>query len=544
MSQTSTGNSSSRWGIGIGVHDIVVLIAFYSLLVVQAPSFANDPGLGWHLRTGEWIWNKGSIPLLDPFLAAPNPRPWVSDQWLSDLVLWAFYSFGGWPFLYASFAVIYAAIHLMFLYAGVSRASVTAISATLACIVSFKIGQIHFVARPVVFGFLVFSVVLLFWRQFMGLLRAPLERLKSRGFELLVILPVIFAFWANLHPSFVLGLIFIAASLVGVALDSWLLRDPELGEDVAPFLKWGILILFVSAAATLLNPYFYELHLSILSLGKSSFFMRYHQEWLSPDFLEPEGLFTYLTVAIFILSLVISDSLRARMGLRVLLPLLLFLLLGLRAQRVLPFYAMVAAFPLAEAIVHLGRGEWVSRLARNKWWVDRLAAIEFREFTTQRGIPCFFVIACLVLGDSLWNGRTLLYNGPYGPDPKRYPYTAVEVLRDLAAPSEPLVVAAPAAWGGFIAFAGGGQLKPVIDDRNTLLGESFYKEYDSLLVASKDWPSFITGLGATHLAWPVQSEFAQTIKREGRAYLVHEDEVAIVFDLRSEFLVADGNEQQ
>jgi hypothetical protein len=458
--------------------------------------------------------------------------------------MWALFSFGGWPFLYAAFAIIYGATHLMFLYAGVSRSSVTAISATLAVIVSFKIGQIHFVARPVIFGFLVFSLVLLFWQQFMGMLRAPLERLKSRGFELLIILPVVFAFWANLHPSFILGLLFMALSLIGVALDAWVLRDPELGDDVRPFLKWGGLILLGSAAATLLNPYFYELHLSILSLGDSSFFMRYHQEWLSPDFLEPEGFFTFLTVAIFLVSLVVSDSLRLRLGLRVLLPLLIFLLLGLRAQRILPFYAMLAAFPLAEAIVHLGRGEWVTRLALNKWLVERFAAIEFREFTTQRGIPCFFVIASLLVCDSLWNNKTLIYDGPYGPEAKRYPYTTVEVLRDLASPSEPLVVAAPAAWGGFITFAGGGDLKAVIDDRNTLLGESFYKDYDSLIVASKNWSRFVTGLGATHLAWPAQSEFAKTIKREGRAYLVHEDEVAIVFDLRSEFLVADGNEQQ
>ena len=32
-------------------------------------------------------------------------------------------------------------------------------------------------------------------------------------------------------------------------------------------------------------------------------------------------------------------------------------------------------------------------------------------------------------------------------------------------------------WGGFITWAGNGDLKPVIDDRNTLLGEQPYRDY-------------------------------------------------------------------
>jgi hypothetical protein len=43
--------------------------------------------------------------------------------------------------------------------------------------------------------------------------------------------------------------------------------------------------------------------------------------------------------------------------------------------------------------------------------------------------------------------------------------------------SNPVAVAVSPNWGGFIAFHGEGQVKPIIDDRNSLLGVDAYKDY-------------------------------------------------------------------
>jgi len=55
-----------------------------------------------------------------------------------------------------------------------------------------------------------------------------------------------------------------------------------------PVLKlFGLFVL--CCGATFINPYGYDLHSSILSLGRSDYFMNYHNEWLSPDIFTADG---------------------------------------------------------------------------------------------------------------------------------------------------------------------------------------------------------------------------------------------------------------
>lgn len=51
----------------------------------------------------------------------------------------------------------------------------------------------------------------------------------------------------------------------------------------------SLVLLMLCILATIINPYGIKLHLSILSLAQSDFFLNYHSEWLSLDFKSLEG---------------------------------------------------------------------------------------------------------------------------------------------------------------------------------------------------------------------------------------------------------------
>ena len=93
------------------------------------------------------------------FRSGIEARPWLIDQWLADLFLYSGYSAGGWPLLYALLLVAYLLTYFFVLYRGAVELTGLRILSCLAAVYAFKIGQIHFILRPVLFSFLFFSIV-------------------------------------------------------------------------------------------------------------------------------------------------------------------------------------------------------------------------------------------------------------------------------------------------------------------------------------------------------------------------------------------------
>jgi hypothetical protein len=68
-------------------------IAWILLFVTAALTYA-DPDLWGHVRFGQDILTTGSLPSLDPY-SFTQDRPWVNHEWLSEIVMAAFYQRGG-----------------------------------------------------------------------------------------------------------------------------------------------------------------------------------------------------------------------------------------------------------------------------------------------------------------------------------------------------------------------------------------------------------------------------------------------------------------
>lgn len=488
------------------------------LLVLFAPAFlkyggfADDPGVGWHLRTGEWVVQNGGAPTTDPFLAGPA-RAWVSDQWLSDALFWSVYDAGGWWALYALLTALFLFIFFAPVYRTASHASGALIAGAFAALTALKLSTIHFILRPVMVGFLFFAITFAICSRVAVKMGDDPEYAKTGMLKLLFVLPLIFGLWANFHPSFILG--FILLGTLGLA---FLLEPFFFGADSPPHRRAVGNVVGVGVfcfVATLLNPYGIGLHESIFSLMGSDFFARFNSEWFSPDFLEGSAQLA-LMAYVLIFGVRYLNQGGERMRLFEFGALLAFTIGYLRSVRLLPFLSIVLAVPVALAVRDLGRLEFVQRfelLAPVRRFLERAEAWESRSSRGAVGL-----LAVVVVLASGW-----LPVDKFGPT-DRYPHAAIEHLRGLE--GDVALYASPNA-GGFITWAGGGEVRAIVDDRNTMLGEQIYRENQSVTWLEGDWLSLVRKSGATHLMTHVGS----TTDHGCRSQLAveYEDETFVVF---------------
>jgi hypothetical protein len=509
----------------IGLFDVFALVALYSLICLQMPKFADDPGVGWHLASGDWILGHKSIPMTDPFLSAPFLRPWVSDQWLSDVIFSLLFSAGSWQLVYALITVVFVLTFLVILYRGVSRITGSAFAPCVAVLIAFKTSQIHFILRPVVLAFFFFSILYVTIARF-----DQNSGQRDRSFlSLALAIAVLFVLWANCHPSFVLGIALLAALTIGLIVDRYLFGSSATSLTK---IKQAIGLTVIAVCATFINPWGIALHQSILSLAQSDFFMNFHMEWRSPDFKNYEGVLFEFSILVLILASFVANKAWRWSGFY-LVSVLLFAHLGLRSVRVLPFFSIVAAIPLAYSLESFGMSKiwkWHASLARLR---KAFAFVECREKSCAGGVV-ILSIACTLLVTLTFFGRGIpFYPGGYGPSAQTYPYQAITFLSTQTQKSGPAVVAASPDLGGFITFFGAGKLKPVIDDRNTLLGEGFYKSFFDNIKLGGRWRDWLSCAEVSFLVLGNETSLTTYLKETAALPLANSDNLVSIFGVKS-----------
>lgn len=460
------------------------LIIFYltSLLVFnQYSGFADDPGVGWHLKTGELIWESLKIPRTDPFLQSIAPREWVSDQWLSDLAIYLSHAAGGWKAVYLFLTIIFLAAFLVIPLQLLHKEGVSQLAALTAVLFTFQMAEVHFILRPVVISFLLFSLV---YRKFIA---TPLPAALSK---IWLPLAAIFLVWCNLHPSFFLGLLLCAY-----------------GALSAKFTLSAIAGLIFCVAATFINPYGYRLHESILKLAGSATFMSLHEEWKPLAVSSYEGL---LAALVLIIGTIGFLSKRRAIKPFAWLTFFSFGILIFKSVRFLPYFSIAALLPVAKTL-------------------DLLIVTKFKVLSDilppMRGALMIAIIALLNLFP--------FYEGAYGPSSEVYPYGCMNELRERLPDGERYVVLAHPNWGGFITLTAGKQnIKAIIDDRNTLLGEEAYREFFAVARSMASLRDYITEMGVSHILVAPNGPLAEMLIAN-RAELIHNCEIGLLFSAPS-----------
>lgn len=162
-----------------------------------------SPDLWWLLADGRWMVEHGSIPLHDPFSWSAAGAPWHNDQWLTALLAYWLYSWGGLSLLHLAKALILTLTLLLLLDTGRRlQAPSYPLGLCLALGLTWLCGEgrFFFDVRAYLFSYLGLALL---WRWLQLESRLDLRKLA-----------VLFALWANLHGGVSSGLLLLGLELV------------------------------------------------------------------------------------------------------------------------------------------------------------------------------------------------------------------------------------------------------------------------------------------------------------------------------------------
>lgn len=234
---------------------MVALIAFTYLLFSIRPLWHTD--LWGHLSYGRHIWNTGAIPSTEPLMTLASGTSFVDSSWLCQLVGYGAWLVGGKAALASGFGAL-VALSLGLLLFRVHNRTRSGLFATLAIGMTTWINWHQLaIIRPQAVGFLLFC----------GLFFVLLRRDWSKTNWWVV--PGMFALWANMHGSFLVGLGLLSCFVLGRAID--VVRRS--GKPAALLHDVRLRRLFVltelATIATLINPYGLGLYATVLTFGSN-----------------------------------------------------------------------------------------------------------------------------------------------------------------------------------------------------------------------------------------------------------------------------------
>jgi hypothetical protein len=270
---------------------LVSLILLIPCRLSFSVELVRDPDLWWHLRTGDWILQHGTVPRVDLFSYLAG-HPWVAYSWTFEVLLSFLYKRAG-LFGVVLVELILSTAIVAALYVFLTRQqSGFARTAALTALGAVALSA-SFTLRPWLFTilFLIVELTILYQARNTG---------ETRW---LWLLPLLFCVWANTHIQFLYGLVFLflAAAdrgLVSVAKLTGL-RAEEVFERLNPRYLWACLA--ASVGATLINPYHVRIYHVIYEYARHTTVLNYVEELRAMDFRRG---FHFLILALLIAGVV------------------------------------------------------------------------------------------------------------------------------------------------------------------------------------------------------------------------------------------------
>jgi hypothetical protein len=407
-----------------GLLPLWVGIGIYTLALLAGNQLLNDPDTYWQITVGQWILDNRAVPTVDLYSFTMRGQPWISTQWLSQVLFAGAYGAFGWAGPVVLTATAIASTFALLTRFLTKRLSESTTLIFIAVALALMLG--HLLARPHVLA----MPVMVAW---VGGLVVAMDRRDAPSFALL---PLI-ALWANLHGGFVLGLALIAP----LGIDA--IFHAEQRAQKALLLRWALFGV-AACAASCVTPYGWESLLAarrILNLGAA---LAMIGEWRAADFGHPGPLELTVLIA-FALVLWRGVTLPP---MRIVL-VLGFVFMALSHVRNAEVLALLAPLVLAKPL-----GEKFGRAVGT-------------EPAAPRGLLFAGVAICLLAGTVI-----VAFRQAYAPYERSSPAAAVSELKKLNVAR----VFNDYDFGGYLISRG---VATFIDGRTELFGEKLMVEHNN-----------------------------------------------------------------
>ena len=243
----------------------IIWTACFVLITMTGSNLINDPDVYWHITTGRWILENGSIPAVDPFSHSMHGAPWHAHEWASAVILAISYQAGGW-YGVVTLAVFSAGLALLILAWALSR-HLRAFYVAVFIIFGLTMMKGHLFARPHI---LVLPVMVI-WVKLIVEARENNKRPPLLAALLIVL-------WANMHGSFLIGVL-----IAGVLAAEAFFAAATKSERKKVFYEWG-LFLSIVLFASLLTPHGFRGIIFPFEVLNMKGTLSVIKEWQPPDF--------------------------------------------------------------------------------------------------------------------------------------------------------------------------------------------------------------------------------------------------------------------
>ena len=500
--------------------DVAFLLPIF-LLILRSEKLTRtlEGDTGWHIRTGEWIIANGQVPQKDLFSFSMPDGPWFAWEWLWDVIFAWLHQHGGMEAV-IGVSVLILCFTSAALYRLALRKCGNALVAAGLMMIAVVGTSLHWLARP-------HLVTMLFTIVFLTII----DRKQDGSRNWLWLLPVLTLVWTNLHGGFFVGLILLGAYAAGEILT--VVTSTDSGERAKAIRRGAeyAITAFACALVSLINPYFYKLHIHILKYlsNPESPFFRFVGEWQSISFHASQARF-FEVMIVLSLGAAAWHLYQRRFAYPILLTGWLHLALGM--ARNIPLFLIIATPFVAQAIVEIA---FQVREAKLAGWL-RSAINGFTEIASEATgfdlirrvhlvsavTSCAFLV--LIYLPSPEDKLRAIY------DPKSYP---VEALQKLPAESLSGRVFTSDEWGDYLIYRLYPSTKSFIDGRFDYYGEKFTEIYLDLMNAKHNWQTTLDQHRIDTVLLPVDAAVVSALKESKRWRVVYDDGVAIAFRLRS-----------
>jgi hypothetical protein len=467
---------------------LAMLVLVYTALGVIVMRPIVDPDIFWHIQTGQWIVDHHAVPWLDPFTSYGVGRRWIAYNWLFEIVLYGLHRVMGF-FGSLLYVVVLSVAITIAIQALISR-YVHRFTRTCA-LTAIALGAMGPLLMP-----RSYLVSILFFLIQLYVLLAVREDGRTRR---LLILPPMFALWANLHIQFIYGLMLLGLAIVEALADRVV---PE--RFTGPRVRGGplrplLLTTLACAAATLVTPYHVYLYESILEIARQTGIYNWNVELMAMDFRQPSNF--------LVLGLALGAAFALGRSSRIDVLLTLLLLVGAMSAFRSRRDVWLVGVPALAIIAQSAPGSLRTRV-RLTW--RRVAVV---------------AVAAIVVFAGLAVRRDLSPRGLESAIAAEYPAGAAQIVETRGYPG-PLFNHYD--WGGYLIWRLP-QLPVMMDGRSNLHGDERIRRSISTWTGGREWAADPELAASKLVIAPINHALTSLLRRDPRFDLTYEDDVAAVF---------------
>jgi hypothetical protein len=336
---------------------------------------------------------------------------------------------------------------------------------------------------------------------------------RGEGRHLWWLVPLM-VLWVNLHGGFLMGLVLIGLTMVGIPLDAW--ANGERLKSTWPQLKTLSMVLVGCMLAVLLNPHGIWIYKFPFEIFLSPIQQQTVNDWISPNFHQSEAVPLILLILLTIAALALSPK-RPRPSDLVFF--LATLYMTLKSQRHMAILALVAVPMMADYLQH-----WVTAISAGRMFSPVLST----SSNLGRKTTFYALIFLLPLFAFAWKLNNTVFSAPTQLAIDA-PVKAVEYLQQNQITGNTLTD--PNVWGGYLIWKM--PSNPVyIDGRIDMYGDEFVKEYLNIVFGFIDWREPFQRYGVQVVIVSPKSALGTGLRSASDWQEVYKDEMSVVFRKR------------